>query len=143
MEKLAQLLSRAINYAYDNGCRDFYAGGAVGFDTEAARAVLLFKMSHPDVRLKLLLPCVEQEKKWSDYQKSSYYYILKSADEIEYISEEYTDDCMRLRNVALAERADIMIAYLSRGMSGAAQTVRLAERLGKPVYNLYPTLAKR
>ena len=134
------LVLRSVDYAYKNGCRNFYAGGAVGFDTVAAKAVLLFKISHPDVRLILLLPCVDQEKSWSQSQKSTYYYILRSADEIEYVSEEYTASCMRQRNAALAERADIMIAYCVNHNSGAGQTVRMAQRLGKTVYNIYPAL---
>jgi hypothetical protein len=36
----------------------------------------------------------------------------------------------------LAECADILIAYVNRWQSGAAQTVRMAQRLGKEVVNL-------
>ena len=49
---------------------------------------------------------------------------------------------MRERNFALANAADILIAYVGRGVSGAAQTVRFADNLGKTIYNLYPTLEK-
>ena len=140
--ELQGLLARAIGYAYDNGCRRFLAGGAVGFDTETARAVIKFRISHPDVSLVLLLPCINQGEKWSERQLSVYEYTVSQANEVEYISDEYTEGCMKLRNQALAERCDILISYVNRYNSGAAQTVRMAESLGKAVYNLYPSLDK-
>lgn len=139
-KKLPELLERAISYAYQNGCRVFYAGGAIGFDTEAARAVIKFRIDHPDVSLVLLLPCINQGARWSASQLSVYEYTLSAANEVEYISEEYNDRCLRDRNRALASRCDILVAYLERQNSGAAQTVRMAKSLGKTVYNLYPTL---
>lgn len=137
---LSGLLMRAINYAYEQGCREFFCGGAVGFDTEAARAVLLFRIDHPDVRLILLLPCQDQDDGWNDYQRDAYGYVLRAADEIRYTSDFYTKDCMKIRNQALVDSCDILVAYLSDSRSGAGQTVRMAEKQGKTVYNLYPTL---
>ena len=136
------LIARAIGYAYGEGCRDFYCGGAVGFDTHAARQVILFRLSHPDVRLHLLLPCSNQDEKWNGAEKKRYEHTIVSADTVSYISDEYTKDCMKKRNEKLVEAADIVIAYVNKNYSGAAQTVRLANKAGKRVYNLYPTLEK-
>ena len=138
--KLSNLLSRAIKYAYDNGCRKFITGGAIGFDTLAAREVIKFRISHPDVSLVLALPCVNQDENWSLAQRDSYSYTLSMADEVVYVSEEYTDTCMRERNRYLAEECDMLIAYAARYASGAGQTVRMAKELGKQVYNLYSAL---
>ena len=140
LSELPDLLSRAIEYAYNQGCRDFYSGGAIGFDTLAAREVLRFRISHPDVRLVMLLPCIDQDSYWNERQKENYSYILSSADEVIYISDEYTSTCIKERNLRLAESADIMVCYLSRRASGAGQTVGMAERMGKRIYKLYPTL---
>ena len=136
-ERLRSLIYRAINYAYGQGCRDFICGGAVGFDTLAAREVLRFRFTHSDVRLVLYLPCQNQNEYWSDRSTDAYEHILSSANEIVYTAESYTPDCMKLRNEAMAAAADILIAYAGRYSSGAAQTVRLAEKAGKQVYNLY------
>ena len=137
---LPGLWDRAINYVYGEGCRDFYLGGAVGFDTLAAQRVLIFRMTHPDVRLNLILPCINQAKGWNGEQQEMYLYILSEADNVEYVSEIYTRGCMQRRNRRLAQLCDVMIAYVSRGNSGASQTVRLATEAGKTVYNLYPHL---
>ena len=99
LRKMPELISRAVAYAYSEGCRNFYSGGAVGFDTLAAREVIRFRISHPDVRLIMLLPCETQSERWSGLQKSSYEYILSASDEVIYISGEYTDTCIRERNM--------------------------------------------
>jgi len=139
---LEALLMRSIEYAYSEGCRDFFSGGAVGFDTLAARCVVKFRISHPDARLVLLLPCMNQDEKWNAAQRDSYEFLLSNADEVEYVSEEYNESCMRERNFLLASRADILVAYVGHSRSGASQTVRMADSMGKTIYNLYPALEK-
>jgi predicted Rossmann fold nucleotide-binding protein DprA/Smf involved in DNA uptake len=47
---------------------------------------------------------------------------------------------MRERNFRLADRADILIAYVGHNRSGSAQTARMADNMGKTVYNLYKAL---
>ena len=141
--QLPALLDRAIEYAYREGCRTFCTGGAVGFDTEAARRVLLFRIAHPDIRLLLLLPCPEQSDRFSERQRDAYDFVLKNADEVVYAALTYTSTCMKLRNRMLAERGDILIAYLGHSHSGSSQTVAMAKRLGKAVYNLFPALSKK
>lgn len=138
--EIAPLVARSIAYAYSEGCRDFFAGGALGFDTVAAREVVRFRLSHPDVRLVLILPCTNQDAGWSSRERDAYNHLLASADEIRYVADEYRDGCMRDRNLLLAESCSILIAYCGRYSSGAAQTVRFAERLGRRIYNLWSTL---
>ena len=141
-DRLSNLLSRAIKYAYDKGCRIFITGGALGFDTAAAAEVLRFRMSHPDVVLELFLPCIDQDSGWSARQKAFYEYILSSADRVRYVSESYDKSCMRRRNQAMAEGCDMMIAYVGHERSGAAQTLRMAQTASKECYNLYFHLEK-
>ena len=137
---LPNLIYRAVEYAYSKGCRTFLTGGALGFDTLAAREVIRFRMLHSDVRLVLVLPCPEQANRWSGTQQRSYNHTLECADEIIYVSEEYTPTCLKKRNHKLACDADMLISYVSRSNSGSAQTVRMALSLGREVYNLYPSL---
>lgn len=139
-DKIDALVQRAIAFAYENGCSTFITGGALGFDTIAAKEVIRFKLSHPDVRLEIITPCRNQSDSWSPEQISLYEYTLANADFIECVSEEYTDSCMKERNFILASRCDMMIAYVSKPYSGAAQTVRMASKAGKVIYNLYPSL---
>ena len=141
-KNIQDLLMRAGEYAYTRGVRSFYAGGAVGFDTLAARAVISFRMTHPDLRLILVLPCKNQSEKWGNAEVSAYEYTLSLADEIVYTAEEYYEGCMKKRNSYLAESCDMLIAYVGKKIGGSAQTLRMVEKLGKEIYNLYPTLEK-
>ena len=139
-DSIELLLARAVAYAYGEGCRLFITGGALGFDTLAAKEVIRFRLSHPEIALKIILPCRNQSESWTPSQISLYEYTLANADEIEYVADDYTEGCMRKRNMRLAESCDMMIAYVSRSYSGAAQTMRMAMKEGKLIYNLYPTL---
>ena len=136
-ESLSELVLRGIEYVYGKGVRDFYTGGALGFDTMAAKAVIMFRMAHPEVRLHLLLPCKGQSDNWSRGQQEVYDFIMSEADDCEYVAEDYYKGCMRARNRRLAECCDVLIAYSGRAGSGSAQTVRFAKELGKEVYNLF------
>ena len=125
-EILADTLFNAITHAYDLGCRRFIAGGALGFDTEAARQVIRFRLAHPDVSLIIFVPFIGQDEQWSERQRDLYNYILSSANEVRYISENYDKECMKRRNRAMAEECDLLIAYVGNSRSGSAQTMRMA-----------------
>ena len=134
---LSALLRRALAYAYEKGCRTFFCGGAVGFDTYAAKEVILFRVKHPDARLVLMLPCANQAQSFSAHQRAAYDYILSQADEAVILSEAYTRGCMQRRNRALVENADMLVCYVGKDTGGSAQTMRLAKEKGIPIYNLY------
>ena len=56
----------AIEGLIKKGYLYFGAGGALGFDTIAAFAVLKLKERYPDIRLILVLPCFSQTRGWSE-----------------------------------------------------------------------------
>jgi uncharacterized phage-like protein YoqJ len=138
-EKLAlwnSLLSE-LERLIGDGATVFRAGGALGFDTAAALAVLEMKKTHPSIRLELLLPCKNQAAKWSKEQLSVYEDILSRADSYTYLSEHYYRGVMHARNRALVDGSDVCVAYLRKGASGGtAYTVDYATRRGIPVINL-------
>lgn len=132
---LRPLLLRGIAYVYARGVRDFYAGGAYGFDILAEEAVLSFREAHSDIRLHLILPHKGQEKRWTAQDTARYHAVLAAADSAVYLSEAYYPGVMRNRNLCLIEKADVCIAYLVSG-GGTAQTVSMAKRKGLTVFNL-------
>lgn len=129
-------LDQVLSTVYGMGCRTFYAGGAMGFDALAAARVLLLRETHPDVRLFLVLPCRDQHRFWSAADIARHEEQLRHADAFLYVAESYSPRVMQERNEALVAHADVCVAYARRPASGAGQTVRLAERAGKPVINL-------
>ena len=126
-------LEAAIRALYAEGYRHFIAGGALGFDTYAARAVLILKRTHPDMTLSLVLPCLDQANAWSEKDKAEYERIKGEADEVLCLAQGYYDGCMQRRNGAMVDASSACIAYVTRPRSGAGQTVRMAEKAGLTV----------
>ena len=133
---LNELIAVSIAHAYDLGYRRFITGGALGFDTEVARQIIHFRISHPDVVFSVYVPFIGQELGWSASQRDAYNYIISNANEVKYISENYSNDCMKKRNRAMAEDCDMMISYVYKSRSGASQTLRMAEEMGREIRNL-------
>ena len=131
-------LERAI---VNGGIVDYYAGGAIGFDTIAAETVLRLRDKYPQISLNLVLPCCpeDQTQKWSNQQKQVYFDIKNSADTVEFTAQKYYNGCMQKRNARLVELADFCFCYwdCSSAMSGTAQTVRYALNKQIQVWNFY------
>lgn len=129
------------SYIKNYGLTDFYAGGAVGWDTISAMTVLKLKKIYPDIRLHLILPCSseEQTKKWTAQQQSVFYNLLSLADSAEYTSQHYYNGCMKTRNARLVEYADICFCYLKpdNKYSGTSQTVNMAKKKHIDIINLF------
>lgn len=137
------LLSSVIEMLIaDKGVTDFYAGGAYGFDAVSAFSVLHLKENYPEVKLHLILPCSKEEQsgKWTEEQKAELEKLLGLADSVEYVSDRYYNGCMKARNARLVEFAtDYCICYWNpkHYRSGTGQTVRMAQKKGIEVINLF------
>ena len=57
--------------------------------------------------------------------------------------DELRKSMKALRAGYLAEHSDILLAYVKRGNSGSAQTLRMATGKCKEIYNLYAALEKQ
>ncbi len=138
---IGEKLYDTVNELAGEGADIFCAGGALGFDTLAAEAVIRVKSEKPWISLKLVLPCPpeQQTRSFSREMKEQYFDILMSADDTEYISPFYTEGCMKERNQRLIDLADICVCWYDsrRSASGTGQTVRMAQRKGIKIINLY------
>ncbi len=133
-EKLDVVIERCISKGY----RRFLAGGAVGFDSLAAKRVIEAKKKHPDTELWLILPCRDQTKLWTKLVDINDYRNIKdAADGIVYIQDFYDDECMMKRNAYMIDSSSICVAYFSGRRGGTANTVRYAEKKGVAVVNLF------
>ena len=129
-------LEKTVRLLYDEGVRDFYCGGALGFDTWAAQAVLTLKGEDPAVRLHLVIPHWGQEASWSEADRREYARILRAADESHILAPHYFRGCMQTRNRELVERAGILVAYCVKATGGSAYTVKHAQKKGRRVIRL-------
>ncbi len=136
IENLKSSLSEAIEDLVSEGYTNFLTGGALGFDTLAAEAVLTLKEIYPEIRLKLILPCLSQAEKWNYRDKMKYEEIRKNADEIMYTSMAYYKGCMHTRNRYLVDNSSVCICYLTENKGGTAFTVNYAKEKGLEIINL-------
>lgn len=130
------MLQGIIRDLIQEGAMCFFTGGAIGFDTLCAKAVLELKQEYPTINLVLLLPCQSQARYWSKKEKVEYEEIKNRADDVRYISVEYTKSCMFQRNRALVDNADVCVCYLEKDTGGTAYTVRYAKSKGLRIINL-------
>lgn len=137
LDRLRADCEDAVKQAYLLGCRRFYAGGALGFDMLAAAVVCRLRdTEYPDMSLHLILPCRDQEARWSERDKLRYTAMLSLADTRRYLYDAYTEGVMAARNRALIAASDLCIAYLTNYASGTGMTYREAVRKGVPIWNL-------
>ncbi len=133
--KLPSVLYEVLEKLIAQGAQDFYAGGAIGFDTLSALCVLDLKETHPELKLHLILPCRNQTAYWDSASIKVYNYIQKHADTTEYISDKYYSGCMHERNRRLVDCSQICVAYLTGGNGGTAYTCNYAEKKGVRIIN--------
>lgn len=138
MRQTAERLRAVIMECYNSGVRFFYVGGAVGFDTIAAEAVLYFREQFPDIVLTVVVPFPEQDKFFNAESRKKYREILDKADEVVTISNEFSKVAYLMRNDYMVSHSCRVIAYWD-GMSGSgtAYTVREAKKRKRSVQNLF------
>ena len=133
---LRRRLDKVISDLVQQGIIYYGAGGALGFDTMAAQAVLSARRKHPQVKLILVLPCPTQADRWPAQDKELYEEIKTQADKVVCVSDHYTKSCMFQRNRHLVDYSNICIAYLTKDTGGTAYTVEYARSKGIDVINL-------
>ncbi len=144
-EKLTTVIDKLnveLGWLVSHGITDYYAGGALGFDTLAALAVLREKKLNGHLRLHLALPCPEQTKFWKPRDIEIYNYILEQADSVSYASQRYHKGAMQLRNRYMVDHSRYCICYYDDSIAseghgaGTRNTVSHARATGVTVINL-------
>lgn len=130
------MLDKQIRNRIQEGICDFITGGARGFDTLAAEAVIRLKSEFPHIRLILALPCDDQTQGWHLDEKIRYEEIALQADEVHCLSKAYTKTCMMRRNRFMVDNSVCCIFYLTQMRSGTYKTVEYAMGQGIKLHNI-------
>lgn len=133
---VVQQLKTEIIALINQGYLYFGVGGALGFDTLAAEAIIELRKQYPHIKLILVLPCETQTKGWKEKDIEIYDEIKHRADKIVYTSREYTGGCMHKRNRHLVDNSSVCIAYLTERTGGTAYTVYYATKHGLTIRNI-------
>ncbi len=131
-QRLREILLQLIGEGYCCFC----AGGALGFDTLAAEAVLDLKKDFPHIKLILVLPCLSQAKGRQEQDRKRYEEIKEQADKVTYVSQGYFSGCMHKRNRELVDQSSACICYLTENQGGTFYTVNYAAKQGLRILHI-------
>jgi len=123
-DRLKTTLKKLINDGY---CY-FGCGGALGFDTLSAQAVLDLREEYPQIKLILVLPCLAQTRGWNADNVRMYEYIKCLADKVIYTSQNYFNGCMQKRNRHLVDNSSVCVCYLIEEKGGTFYTINYAKK---------------
>lgn len=135
-ERLPSLIERHICKLVADGVYRFVTGGALGFDTMAAKAVLRLREKNERISLIVIAPYAGQADSWSDRDRFEYERIKNAADDFICLEAGYSKGCMRRRNHAMVDMSGVCVSYLLRDKSGTSQTADYAAQSGLKVINL-------
>lgn len=132
LERTEQVIRRLI----EKGVAFFGVGGAIGYDTEAAK--LLFRLratEYPHIKVILVYPFEGFTSRWSDAQRAEYARLLPKYDKAVCVAQRASREAYLARDRHLVDGSAYCIAYCTRNSGGTAYTVRYARQQGVTVYN--------
>ncbi|MBR2860575.1 MAG: DUF1273 family protein [Clostridia bacterium] len=135
LPSIKEKLRQAIDQCVESGITRFICGGALGFDTLAAQAVLEKKKTCP-ITLEIAVPCKDQDAKWTRKQQETYREILSQADSVTVLFEKYVTGCMHFRDAFMVDNSDVLIAYYRGKPGGTQYTFLYAESRGKKIIKI-------
>ncbi len=136
LPEISKRLEDTLVTLIEQGYRYFGAGGALGYDTLAAQTVLRLRERYPQIRLILVLPCLNQTRGWLQADIDTYEEIKRCVYKVTYTSEHYFRGCMQKRNRHLVDNSSVCIYYLTEPTGGTAYTVDYARRMGLRIINI-------
>lgn len=134
--EIKPLLETAIDNAISDGYVTFITGMAEGVDIWAAEIVLEKKKENKDLHLICAVPHPGFEKRRSQYETGRYKNIIKNADYVTTISDNYYRACYQKRNIWMVDRSSLVITVFNGTASGTKSTVDYARKIGVRVVNV-------
>ncbi len=128
VNKLYDALETAINEGYDT----FYCGMARGFDLLSLDCLVALSRRYK-IKLVACIPYEGHENSLSFETQKKYRSLLEWCDEKVVLYPAYCYGCYHARDRYMVDRADLVIAYCTRGSGGTAYTLRYAEKTGKEI----------
>ena len=121
------------------GYKDFYAGGADGFDTLAALSVIRAMEYDMSVNLHLAFPYRKSPPENME-KRLMHDKIMNMASTVTYISEKYRPTCFHERNRFMVDNSEVCVFYLTKATGGTYYTAKYASDNGKKVINILRTV---
>lgn len=115
------------------------SGGALGWDQELARAC--YTMCVP---FALYLPFKDFDSKWPIKSREELEWLCGVADDIIYVCEPgYAPWKMQVRNEAMVNDSDLVLALWDGTPGGTANCIKYASKIDKPIENLWEKYSEK
>lgn len=128
---------QAVRQLIEHGVVFFGVGGAIGYDTEAAK--LLFRLratDYPQIKVILVYPFDGFTSRWNDGQRAEYAArLLPQYDKTVCVAQRASREAYLERDRHLVDGSAYCIAYCTRDSGGTAYTLRYAQQEGLKIYN--------
>ncbi len=134
--KIKRLLEKAVDNAIAKGYVTFITGMAQGTDIWAAEIILKKRKRNDNLHLICAVPHPGFENRRSLYEKLKYKNIIKKADFVKLVSENYYKGCYQKRNEFMVDRSGLVIAVFNGKPSGTKNTIDYAKKKGVAVINV-------
>ena len=132
-KEVCSALEREIRFAIESGFQTFITGMARGVDIWAAEIVIRLRKEGFPIRLIAAVPCEGFETCWSREWQKRYHSVLKAADLVRVLSQEYDRYCLQRRNEWMVNHSARVIAVFNGERGGTKNTIDYAEKHGVPV----------
>lgn len=133
----AQTAREIYRLITEHGVRFFGVGGAVGYDTLAAK--VLFRVQErafPHIKIILVYPFDGFTARWSPQQQADYAALLPKYDKVVHVYDSPSREAYLVRNRHLVNASAYCIAYCTRNHGGTAYTVGYARAQGVTVIGI-------
>lgn len=121
----AEYLYDLISSYIKKGMKNFLCGMAIGFDMLVFKILEQLKVKN-DIKIIACVPCKNQSERYSKEQKAEYDKMLKNADEVIVLSDNYTPYCMMKRNKYMVDNSSVLIVYYRQKAGGTLNTLKYA-----------------
>ena len=115
----------------------FFTGGAFGYDLLCSEIILELKKKYPFVKLKIVLPCKDNDKFFPENVKSRYSLVLDKADDVILLSDKYYfAGCMQIRNKYMVNSSSALICFCLQNKGGSFFTKNYAKSKNLTIYDV-------
>lgn len=139
VQQLATEIEKAVrDLIVKHGVCYFGVGGAIGFDTLAAKVLFQMRKSEfPQIKVILVYPFDGYTRWWTREQKREYRMLLPKYDKVVCVVDQAGKEAYLWRNRHLVDGSGYCIYYCTRKEGGTAYTVAYAKSRGLHMIGLH------
>ena len=123
-----------VKEAQNQGVDEFLIGMAVGIDQ-----VVATYLSRQELRWHAIIPCANQDSRWSAHQKFRYRKLLERAESQTILYLNYVPGCFHARNKYMVNSSSMCLAVWNGTQAGGTwETIKMAIAANKMIIQWNP-----